>query len=47
MPCLEDTPEAPIMAAKKLEEMGPLSSNEGKMVAGLGITVVGYARLRS
>lgn len=39
-PELKDTPEAPVMAAEKLKEMGPLSANEGKMVAGLGITVV-------
>jgi len=39
-PVLKDTPEAPIMADKKLQEMGPLSSNEAKMVGGLGITVV-------
>ena len=39
-PELKDTPEAPVMADSKLKEMGPLSGLEGKMVAGLSITVV-------
>ena len=38
-PGVKETPEAPIIAAKKLEELGPIRGNELKMVAGLSITV--------
>jgi DASS family divalent anion:Na+ symporter len=38
-PGLKETPEAPIAAAERLKEMGPLRGNEAKMCFGLGITV--------
>jgi len=38
-PEIKDTPEAPAAATKKLEEMGPLSRDEGLMVATMGIAV--------
>lgn len=38
-PGVKETPEAPIIAAKKLEELGPIRGNELKMVGGLAITV--------
>ena len=38
-PGVKETPEAPVIAAKKLEELGPIRGNELKMVAGLAITV--------
>ena len=39
-PELKDTPEAPVAAQKALDEMGPPSSAESRMCAGLGVTVV-------
>ena len=38
-PELKDTPDAPLQAAKKLKNMGPLSSIEKKMCLALGSTV--------
>ena len=38
-PELKDTPDAPLQAAEKLREMGPLSSIEKKMCFALGTTV--------
>ena len=38
-PEIQETPEAPVMAAKKLEAMGPMSSKELMFVASMAVTV--------
>lgn len=45
-PEIKDTPEAPALAAKKLESMGPVSKNEwimvGTMLLAVSLWIFGY-----
>lgn len=46
-PEIKDTPDAPAMAAKKLELMGPVTSNEwvmiGTMLLAVSLWIFGYS----
>lgn len=48
-PQMKDTPEAPSIAAKKLESMGPVTQNEwimvGTMLLAVSLWIFGYVRL--
>ena len=49
-PVIKDTPEAPALAAKKLESMGPVTKNEwimvGTMLLAVSLWIFGYVFCR-